>query len=307
MAERNAALRAEEAAEAAAIAAAREAREAEEALGLAAQSLPDGATEWQEEQEALRRAGRDQAEEAHTDAMEHQRAERIAAALAAEAARRETEEGRNEPGPSQWGASPAGAGPSENVVHTIPGVLGWARRLYSGARLGSAARSISIETVDDTLRIFGPRAARTAAGLRPYVNIVLPENAPRILQSPLARARGGLVTGGTVLGLASNVITNGSLFISGETDRFEFAAALTLDTGITIASGLLGGFIAGAVSGAVVGGIAGFGIGAIPAAVIGGLAGIGGTMLLQTLFERSGARELVVDRIADMFRSWVGH
>jgi hypothetical protein len=66
MAERNAALAANEAAEAAAIAAAREAREAEEAL-LAG---PD-ADEWQEEETAARDAGRDQAQEALEESSAH--------------------------------------------------------------------------------------------------------------------------------------------------------------------------------------------------------------------------------------------
>lgn len=172
---------------------------------------------------------------------------------------RQVAEGRDELGTSPLlGGSGSGEGPAPGSAQVLPQVLGLARRSYSAGRVATASRSVRIETIDGTLRVFGPRAARSTVGLMPYVNIVRPENAHRILQSPLARGRGSLVTGGTALDLASNIVTNGSLLISGELDRIEFAAALTLDTGTTIASGLVGGFIAGAVSRFLVGGMGGW-------------------------------------------------
>jgi hypothetical protein len=94
---------------------------------------PD-ADEWQEEEIAARDAGRDQAQEGREEAMARQRAERIAAALAAEEARRAIEEGRNEP-VAEAEASvavprPAGAG---SLV----------RRIFGGSRTAEASYEAS--------------------------------------------------------------------------------------------------------------------------------------------------------------------
>jgi outer membrane lipoprotein SlyB len=108
------------------------------------------------------------------------------------------------------------------------------------------------------------------------------------------------------IGLATNVLVDGARYLTGEYDNVQLAAALTVDTGATIATALVAGAITGALSGALVGGALGFGVGAVPAAIIGGLAGAIGALALSTIFNNTGAREYVVDEVADMYGNWTG-
>ncbi|HLA82527.1 MAG TPA: hypothetical protein VJP78_13045, partial [Thermoleophilia bacterium] len=136
------------------------------------------------------------------------------------------------------------------------------------------------------------------------VNWVGLENESLILQSTRTQAFGALTSPGMPIGLATNIVTDGTRYLSGEYDNTHLAAALTLDTGVTIASALLAGAVAGGVAGALVGGSLGFGVGAVPAAVVGAALGAGAALWLSSTFINSGARDYVVDEVADMYADW---
>jgi F0F1-type ATP synthase assembly protein I len=97
-------------------------------------------------------------------------------------------------------------------------------------------------------------------------------------------------------------------------DRQQYAAALTIDTGFTIASAVISGALAGAVTGAIVTGTAATVVlpivGTVPGAIIGGLvggvAGVFAALTLGTLFEGTGLRNLLIGKVADLYTRWTG-
>ena len=133
-----------------------------------------------------------------------------------------------------------------------------------------------------------------------------------LVQSPVTRAVRGLKSKGTLLGLTTNLFLDGKAFIEGRSDRHEFAAALTVDTGITVGTTLAAGFVAGMVTGAVSGGLAANValplVGTVPGAVIGGIVGgvVGAAVAIGISYtlEEAGTRQLLVEKVADLFRSW---
>jgi hypothetical protein len=144
------------------------------------------------------------------------------------------------------------------------------------------------------------------------VNWARPENVRLLPQSPTLRAVRSLRSWGTAFGIGLNLAADTHEFIEGNYDRHEYAASLTIDTGITIGITLAAGAFAGAVTGAVVGFVGG-GVtvpilGSIPGAVlggvIGGVAGIGAAIGLSAVVEATGVREFLVERVTDLYRSW---
>jgi hypothetical protein len=196
--------------------------------------------------------------------------------------------------------------PTSGIAGVLAAVLGWGNRLFGQGRRLHAATNVRVVEVDGTLRIFGPRDARGILGFRKMVNIVSPENQSLILQSTRLQLLGALRSPGTPIGLATNIAVDGARYLTGEYDNTELAAALTVDTGVTIASALLAGFAAGVFSGALVGGTFGFVVGAVPAAIIGGIIGAGASYLAVTAFNGTGARDYVVGKVADMYADWTG-
>jgi hypothetical protein len=176
---------------------------------------------------------------------------------------------------------------------------------FKAAQKIIAGLQLNINQVDGTLRVFGPRAARSTLGLNPYTNWIKPANVSNILQSADEFKLSKLSNISTFLGLSLNIASNSVDLAQGDIDRFEYAAALTVDTGITAGSALLAGALSGAAIGFLVGGAAGAGVGAIPGAIAGGIVGavvaIGGTSWLNS----SGLRDSWVDSVADMYRKWV--
>jgi hypothetical protein len=189
---------------------------------------------------------------------------------------------------------------------------GYGRAALKTEGVISAASQVDIAEVGGTIRIYGPQDARAVLGFNRMTNLI---NAENINSLPLSSARGaisGLKSPGTVVSLGLNLVADSLLYSSGEYDRHEYAAALTVDTGTSIASLILAGAVAGLVGGALLGASTGAVaiplIGSVPGAVIGGaagaLAGIAASLVLNGIFTGSGARSYVVDEVADMYRDW---
>jgi hypothetical protein len=178
-------------------------------------------------------------------------------------------------------------------------------RLFGLGRRAYAANNVNVE-VDGSLRVYGTQANRGTLGFRPMVNTVGLENEALILQSTRTQALGALTSPGMPIGLASNIVVDGARYYTGEYDNVEFAAALTVDTGVTIGAALLAGAVAGAVTGTLVGGSLGFGVGAIPGAIIGGVAGALVAYATVTALNRTGTRDHVVGEVAEMYGDWTG-
>lgn len=182
--------------------------------------------------------------------------------------------------------------------------------------LVQAARTIKIGEVTTTLRIRGSPSARSILGLREKVNWLRPENIERLTQSPALRAVRALKSWGVAFGIGLNLANDTTQFIEGDHDRLEYASALTIDTGATIAGALIAGGIAGAVSGGLIG--AGLGTVAVPipilgtvsgaaiAGVVGGIIGIGAAAAAMYGFQASGVRDLLIDKGAGPYRAWTG-
>jgi hypothetical protein len=114
-------------------------------------------------------------------------------------------EGRDEPVVL---TSPGSQDTTSMVGQAMPGVVGWARRTLGLGRLVRAAPQVSIQAVEGTLRIYGPRAARRSLGFREMVNWLRPENVDRLPVSAAARALDDLVSGGTVIGIGTNLVAD---------------------------------------------------------------------------------------------------
>jgi hypothetical protein len=184
-------------------------------------------------------------------------------------------------------------------------------RGYAIYNLIRAARQIRIQQVTSTLRIQGPRIDRIRLGLREMVNRVRPENARLLAQSPIGRAVRSLKSWGVAFGLGLNLASDTADYLEGGTDRHEYAAALTIDTGITIAAALIGGAVAGFVSGLAIGFIGGSPIpivGNISGAAVGGVVGAAFGILAASLIVgavySSGIRSFLTERVADLYRDW---
>lgn len=180
--------------------------------------------------------------------------------------------------------------------------------------LVQAARHVAVRRVADTLRVAGPRLDRMRLGLREMVNRVRPENVRLISQSPFGRAVQSLKSWGVAFGLGLNLASDTADYLEGKSNRFEYAAALTIDTGITIAAALVAGAVAGFGTGALVG--AGLGTVAIPipgvgtlagaslAGVAGAILGIGVVAVCVGYVYSSGARDFVVQQVSNFYRGW---
>mgnify|MGYP006281624671 CR=1 FL=1 len=170
-----------------------------------------------------------------------------------------------------------------------------------------AGGQVNISQADDILIVTGPRASRNVLGFNPYTNRIGARNVSGIYQGIDDTAMNSAISGGTVIGLATNIATNSYSYSRGEIDRYEYAAAMTVDTGITIGSALLAGAVSGAVSGAIAGGVAGVGVGAIPGAIIGAASGALVALAATQAVERTGAREAMISSVADMYKDWVNN
>ncbi len=175
-----------------------------------------------------------------------------------------------------------------------------------------AAREINIQQVSSTLRITGSRAARNTIGFREMVNWVRPDNVNLVVQSPALRAVRSLKSWGVAFGIGLGLAYDTSEYLNGNYDRQEYAAALTIDTGITVgaalAAGAISGVVTGAIAGAVGGGIVVPIVGAIPGAVlgavVGGIVGIVTAVGISLVIHGSGLRDSLIDSVTDLYRSW---
>jgi hypothetical protein len=187
-------------------------------------------------------------------------------------------------------------------------------RAERGIDVATAATQVTTREVDGTIRIFGPRAARDALGLRESVNWVRPENSGLIAQGVRARVSGSLVSTGTLAGITLGLASDTQMYLDGEYDRHEYAAALTIDTGIAIGTSVIAGAVSGAVTGALLGGGAGTIalpiVGTVSGAVLGALAGFAaGTIVAVAsglVVQATGARPILVERVASLYRRWTG-
>jgi phage tail tape-measure protein len=144
------------------------------------------------------------------------------------------------------------------------------------------------------------------------VNWVRPENAELLHQSPALRAVRGLKSWGVTFGLGLHLAVDTYDYVNGDIDRHEYAASLTVDSGITIGTALVAGAVAGTVSGTVAGAAGGSivipVVGSVPGAVVGGV--VGGLVGLVTglvvglVAETSGVRDALVESVSDLYRSW---
>ena len=213
---------------------------------------------------------------------------------------------------SQQSQSPLGA-----VVGWISDAGGWLKTAVKSVRFGnviSAARDVHTTEVGTTIRIFGSRASRDALGLREYVNWVRPENAGVIAQSAGSRAIGALTSSGTLAGITLGLVNDTNMYLGGEYNRQEYAASLTVDTGIAIGSALIAGAVAGAVSGVIIGGTAGTialpVIGTVSGVVVGAIggavAGILASLTVGYVIQETGLRTALVESVGNMYQRWTG-
>jgi hypothetical protein len=240
-----------------------------------------------------------------------------AAAIARSERLRQIAEGREE------GAGPSSPRSREEATDTLD-ALGFidenrdiASMAVRGARVSQllgAAGDVRVGEVGSTLRVYGPRASRNTLGLREMVNWVRAENRGMIAQDIADRAVGSLRSWGLVFGMGLSLASDTLDYVSGESDRQEYAAALTIDTGFSIGTALLAGAAAGAATGALVGVLAANVtlpiVGTVPGAVLGGIAGaalgIVTSLVLSGAFEGTGTRRLLIDGVANLYRSWTG-
>jgi len=136
---------------------------------------------------------------------------------------------------------------------------------FESGRAIYAGQQLDMELIAGNYHIYGPQAARARLGMVEMTNWIGEGNVQQVFEGSWNQAMSGANSGGTLIGLVMNIGTNYARLQSSECDRFEFAAGLTVDTGITIAAGMIGGAVSGGVTGLVAGGV-----GAIPGAVIGG-------------------------------------
>lgn len=251
------------------------------------------------------------------------RAAILAAAGTAEAARRRAQQARRRR--EEWAHADAAAR-AEQAARPNPFVepLRFIRQHTDAARqilrgyaiynLIRAARQIRIQQVTSTLRIQGPRIDRIRLGLREMVNRVRPENARLLAQSPIGRAVRGMKSWGVAFGLGLNLATDTADYLEGNSDRQEYAASLTIDTGITIAAAMTAGAIAGFLTGVLAGSVLGTvtipipGVGTLAGASLAGVAGavIGIYVVGRGLsyIYTSGARSFLVEKVAALYRGW---
>jgi hypothetical protein len=188
----------------------------------------------------------------------------------------------------------------------------WGIRGNKAIDVASAAREVNVTQVGQTLRVTGSRAARDTLGLRQYVNWVRPENSLLLSQTIKTKAIGSIVSLGTLAGISLGLANDTSKYLSGTYDRHDYAAALTIDTGLAIGTALLAGVVAGAATGLVAGAAGGAVvvpvIGAVPGAVLGGiagaLAGIATAIAIGVVVEATGVKPVLTQRVADLYRTW---
>jgi hypothetical protein len=243
-----------------------------------------------------------------------------AAALAQAERLRAIAEARDQTAEAHEERTSQGDGPSNTIVpplRVIDEYRDEAAMAIRGVRVGdllSAARDVDIEQVGTTMRVTGSRASRDVLGFREMVNWFRPENVQVLPQGILRRSVGGLMSWGVAFGLGLGLASDTLEFVEGNYDGHEYAAALSIDTGVTIASALFGGLISGAATGAAVGLIGGTVtvplIGSVAGAVVGGLiggvAGLVTAVVTSVAIERSGVRDLLIGRVAELYRSWTG-
>lgn len=191
-------------------------------------------------------------------------------------------------------ARPVFRSPDRIVADGIREGIGIAEVIGSLGAVAYSATQVKVVPMGNELRIYGPRAARSQIGFNPYTNTIGAQNEGRILQSPFSRR---VSPGWAIVGIVSNIGYNTYMHFSGQYDRFEYASALTVDTGATAAAALSAGFIAGATAGAIVG----LGVASLPAAIIGGAVGAIASFAAFAAFDRSGARGYLVEKVADFY------
>jgi hypothetical protein len=173
------------------------------------------------------------------------------------------------------------------------------------AEISVAASQIKVARRGANYIISDPRAARETLRWNAYTSRVRPENVGTGLlvngtgAAAAFRSRtAAMASPWTAVNLGINTGVNTYLWSEGYYDTPHYAAAMTVDTGITLGSALVGGAIAGAVTGAIAGSVAP-GVGTVIGAVAGGLAGIAFTYAANRY-----ARDYTVDKVADLYESW---
>ena len=245
--------------------------------------------EWQEEELAARSVRRDQTAEG--------RGSRVA--------------GRDQAAPS------ASRNPFADALGRVASVRDEVRGLLRGAGflgLLSAARRVEFRQVGETLRIIGTRADRWRLGFVEMTNWIRGENIGRVITGNFRQAARSLRSWGVAFGLGLNLASDTAQFANGDYDRHEYAAALTIDTGITIATALAAGWAAGAASGLVAGMVGGAValpiVGSVPGAILGavagGVVGVIASIAITRVVDVTQARSVLIDPVADLYRRWTG-
>jgi hypothetical protein len=184
---------------------------------------------------------------------------------------------------------------------------GYVRAGVRAAEVVLAAPKVDIIQTGPMVRIYGPQSARSALSFNRMTNWIGADNIDDLATTKLA-------SWGSVAGFGVNIVADTALYSSGEYDRHEYAAALTVDTGFTAAMTLASAAVSGAITGAIVGGgagtialpLVGTVSGAVLGAVIGAAVGIVLSVGLGRAFSGSGARDYVVDSVSDLYRDWTG-
>ena len=214
-------------------------------------------------------------------------------------------------------SGPAPRNPFLPVLEFVRDAGEWIKaavRMEKVVDVATAATQVNTTEVGETIRILGPRAARDTLGLRQFVNWVRPENSGLVAQSATSRALGGLASPGTLAGITLALAGDTQMYLAGQYDRHEYAAALTVDVGVAIGTSL----VAGAVAGAVTGAIAGAGVGTITLPIVGTtsgavVGGVGGAVAgiltavgVGLAIRETGVRPVLIGSVADLYRSWTG-
>ena len=269
----------------------------EQALNVQAAKKPEGSIAMPEDdiQRLWDRLG--EFEAPNVTASELAEKERIITALESRLPEGGSADTPTDVGSSDQAAVPDLRSPDRIVADQIRDGIGIAEVIGSLGTLAYSARQVDVVPLGSELRIYGSRAARTNLGFNPYTNTIGAQNEAGILQSPFRRT---VSPGWAIVGLVTTLGYNTYMHLTGRYDRFEYAAALTVDTGATAATVLGAGFLAGSAAGFV----AGMGVASLPAAIVGGVVGAGVAYIAMRGFDQSGVRDFLVDKVADLFSGW---
>jgi hypothetical protein len=141
-----------------------------------------------------------------------------------------------------------------------------------------ASTQVSTTINDGIIIIYGTRAARSAAGIRPYTNIISVANSGR-LSSAASGLSSAVSSPFTWAGIGISIYGDVTIYQNGEYTDSQLAGAVIVDVGAGVTAAAVGGAVTGAITGTLVAGSTTMGLGAFPGlvagALVGGLVGTG--------------------------------